>query len=160
MQQPTVKVNNKLVNLTMTFVNTTDGDGMVYCQDLFYKVEVKAQQQQIRILFPDGERDREYTKIVFSSTLDCCKIVKGIRTNPIIKVFMENFVGSASDNFNCPFVPNQNYKISNMTCTDNKLPPLPIELRFKLETIVSGLVKGMRGWQPLFSVAFYGKVKK
>jgi Protein of unknown function (DUF1091) len=85
---------------------------------------------------------------------------KGVRASPFTKTLMENFDTAGSKNFGCPYKTNQNYKITNLTCSDKFLPPLPVELVFRFKTTIKGLVKGKRGWTPLYSIEMFGKVKK
>jgi Protein of unknown function (DUF1091) len=160
LNDPIVKSNNQLVNITITITNTSDGEGFIFDQDIVFLEEVKSQLQTIDIKVPEHENDRQYLKTMYSTSMDCCKIFKGIRANPVMKIFMENFDESASKNFGCPFKKNQLYKVTNLTCTDKFLPPIPVEILFKYETTIKGLIKGRRGWTPLYSLEFFGRVKK
>lgn len=154
------KINQNFVNATFSLKNTTDGSGIVFNQDVFFLREVKSTQQWIQLSIPENANDRQFSKVTYSTMMDCCKLLKGTRSNYYGKIFMENFATSAGQDFGCPFKTNHNYKITNLTCTDTFLPPVPLELLFKFETKLSGRIKGLKGWTPLYSFEIYGKMKK
>jgi hypothetical protein len=148
--------NEKLVNASFSVINTPDNQTL-YNQDIFYLVEVRTKQQRLKVSFPTNDNDREYTNVVLSTTMDSCKQFFGVRSNPIIKVFMEHFNMTG---FGCPFKTGFNYKITNMTCSDNLLPPLPVEVKYKFEANAYGQIKGRKGWNPLYGLESYGIYKK
>jgi Protein of unknown function (DUF1091) len=150
-------IKEKLINASIKFYNTPEGDNLLYNQDIVYLVEVKSKQNRLKLSIPANENDREFTKVVFSTTLDTCKMFEGVRSNPVMKVFMENF---NSKGFGCPFKPDQSYKITNLSCSDNFLPPFPVEVKFILESNFYGLIAGKKGWQPLYGVKYSGRYKK
>lgn len=149
--------NDKYIIANYTFYNAADGHSILYNQDVYYLVEIKRKQQVMTVYLPVDNNDREFTKILFSTTVDSCKQFAGIASNPIMKAFMENF---SAKGFSCPFKTNHNYQIVNMTCSDNLLPPSHFEVKFKLEGEHQGLIEGKRGWKKLYGYKFYGRYKK
>jgi Protein of unknown function (DUF1091) len=134
-----------------------DNCSILYNQDIVYLNEVKTKQQRITLSIPVNDNDREYNKVIFSTTMDSCKQFQGVRSNIIMKLFMENFNVTGCG---CPFKTNVNYKVTNMTCTDTFMPPFPVVVRYKLEANCYGLLVGKKGLKALYGVTVFGQYKK
>jgi Protein of unknown function (DUF1091) len=148
--------DEKLVNASFSVVTGPDNRSILYSQEIVYLHEAKNKQQRITLSMPVNDNDREYNKVIFSTTMDSCKQFQGVRSNFIMKLFMENFNMTG---FGCPFKTNVNYKITNLTCTENYVPPLP-GVKYKLEANCFGLLDEKKKWKALYRIAVYGQFKK
>jgi Protein of unknown function (DUF1091) len=150
----------KYVSSNYWFNNTPDGEAVKLSFDLKWFVEVIQEQQRIKLTVCKDEKDTNYSLLIASTPVDSCKVAKGVRSNLLMKVLHENFMGSYNDNFTCPFKKDSVYKLTDCLITDAYLPPMLEEKRFRYEGKFYGIIKGKKGWTYLYTTVIYGRYKK
>lgn len=155
-----VNVEKKYVNAVYSAQNTSDGEGSLLSFDVEFLVEVLREQLRLKMFTPRDESDQEYTKLYMSTPIDTCKVHTGVRTTLLMKVVFENFMKSVNSDYTCPFAKNSHIKLTNCTLTDNLLPPIPNEQKFKIEIDYYGIIKGKKGWTYMYGTKTYGRCRK
>lgn len=155
-----LKNNNNYVIASASIFNTPDNISGVFNLKVNWVVDVLREQQRLNIFLPASDKDIEYSRVMFSSTVDTCKLSSGIISNAFSKTIYENYNRSSNIVFKCPFKAKTELNIVNCTVTDNFLPPLPFETKFKLEINFYGTLSEKRIWRPLYAITVYGRYKK
>lgn len=124
----------------------------------FYYQDVFRGQQRIQISIKNDDRDGNYSRVLFKSPIDTCKLFSG--TSFFTRAILENVKQSVNRNFSCPFVKNVWYNVTNLTITDKFITPMPVEKKFKLESKTFGMIKDKKGWAYMFGFVLYGRYKK
>lgn len=60
----------------------------------------------------------------------------------------------------CPFLKNSTFSMMNHVFTDDLLPPMPFDQKFRVQNNVYGVIKGGKGWEYLYSYVFFAHYKK
>jgi hypothetical protein len=107
----------------------------------------------------NDEKDLEFSHVVLSSVIDTCKFSEEVLPTVIYrsifssKTYLKNVM-------KCPFRKDHWYRYHNLTVTDELLPPIPYEMKFKFQVQNFGLIQGRKGWILLGDLNVTGKVKK
>lgn len=150
--------DKKYVNSSLRISSTSDGESGVVNLDQFYYQDILRGQQRIQISINKDDNDGNYSRILFKSPVDTCKLFIG--TSFFTRALMENVKKSVNRNFTCPYGKNVWYSVTNLTITDKFIPPMPVEKKFKLESKTFGMIKEKKGWAYLFDFVLYGRYKK
>jgi hypothetical protein len=151
----TVERNAKLTSYNMRF--TPDPDKILYHYEaMFYKVLTK-HRQKITIWTMKNENDFEFSHKRTSFVFDTCKLSQGVLPTVIVRLLFndKNYLDNI---MKCPMMQNHWYRYNNLTFTDE--PPVPVEVKFKYQLQIHGVVEGMKAWSLLSSVNMTGRVKK
>lgn len=120
--------------------------------------EIIKQQYRIRVSVSADENDNEYKLTVFSTSINACDERKGKQKNQFMKIMIENSRDEYKK-FKCPF-PKKIWCAINNTVTDNFLPPMISEKRFKVRSEEYVVVKGSSKRQFSLFYEVYGRFKK
>lgn len=153
-------MDRNYINATVTFQNSSDGENSILNYDVIFLIEVIREQQRLKVFIPQDKNDRIYTKLYLSTPIDTCKIHKGNRVTLFTKVMFENFMTNLNVPYTCPFPKNSHHQMRNCTLTDNFLPPIPVEQKFKVELDIYGIVGKKKKWTYLYGTEFYGRCRK
>lgn len=148
------------MDFNISFGNNPDGESFFFNQEITYKQDMFGEQQRVEVSAPGFTGDENYTRVLFATNLDSCKLVKGIWASVYSKVVMENLEKAFETKYSCDRIKNHLYKVTNCTCTDNFLPPMPVELKFKLALQFFYFIRGEKKKIPTYTVEFFGRWKK
>jgi hypothetical protein len=148
------------VNATYTINNSADGKSASFSFTKHFMVEILQEQQRLKISLSTNVNDTRYSQRVITTSIDSCKISKGVATNFFTKVITENMLKVMNSNYTCPYPKNFTLVAKDCVCTDKFLPPLPTEKRFKVEVLFVGMIKGKHGWQNLYWYEVLGRFKR
>ena len=95
--------NQKYVDSTMTFFKDQNNEAMLN-MSVFQKVDMIKLVLLLSINRPKDENDRNYELSILKTSIDLCKISKGVLSNIFVKTFMENFIKTADYQMKCPFL--------------------------------------------------------
>ena len=95
------------------------------------KVDMIKQVLLVSINRPKDENDRDYQLSILKTSIDLCKISKGVLSNIFVKTFMENFIKSADYQMKCPFLKGS-YNMYNHHLNE-KFLPFPQKTKFYIE---------------------------
>lgn len=87
----------------MTFFEDENSEAMLN-MTIDQKVDMIKQVLLISFNRPKDENDRNYQLSILKTSIDLCKISKGVLSNVFVKTFMENFLKSADYQMKCPFL--------------------------------------------------------
>lgn len=154
------KADEKLVTVSLNTSNTPDGKSGIYNVFIINHVEVLREQLRLNISFPIDKHDRDYSRIVLSTTVDNCLLSKGYQTTIFARMMMLNYKNTENKFRSCPFPKNSSFAMFNHIINDDYLPPMPREQKFKLEGNTYGTIRKSKGWKYLFTYVFFGRFKK
>lgn len=109
-----------------------------------------------------NEDDKEYEEEMFKSSIDSCRVAKGILGNYIIKMITDHLVDFSNFSFKCPQLKGF-YYATNFPCTNNYLPFRLIarERKFQLTVVMKGKVNNsiglLKSMVHFFTLKFEGK---
>lgn len=97
-----VNCNYKVVNLTVKVLNDGSGGSLLNATlELFETIENFLASIIVRV--PANEKDKNYQKEFYRTTIDFKKVLKGIQPSFVAKVIMENFQKAADFEVKFPF---------------------------------------------------------
>lgn len=107
------------------------------------------------------EKDKDYQNQVMKSTIDMCKLYKGVRGNFLTRMLMENIKKSMDFVLQCPFKPGA-YHLWNYQLHDSAIPTylLTSDLKFMMELRVQAKIPKVKILVPFFALKFYGEIQK
>lgn len=146
--------------MTFAVSNTPNGKAGIMNQEMVYKQDMVGEQQRVKITVQAHPGDVEFTQVMFETTIDTCKLVKGILGTSFSRIMLENLQASLNTNYSCNRFKGLHYKVVNSTYTDTFLPPMPVEVKFKLVDKVFSSLVGKKGLIPIFTVDIFGRFKK
>lgn len=152
--------DEKYASINYTSRLSDDGQStIINCNSTFF-VDLLQVQQRTNATLKRDPLDEKYSVQVLATTIDTCKLGKGVQTTFLQKTYMATFAQSANFKIVCPFPKNQQIIISNLSLTDALLPPMPIEKKFKVRTKTFAKIIGKKGWTFIFENIWYGSYKK
>lgn len=152
--------NTKIVNAFYNISNTPDGQAGVLNFRLNYLVAVRKEQLRVKIYLQENQLDSEYSREVFATPIDYCKILEGAKFTVLFKAMGENFESAKQGNYSCPYAKNLTIIAINYIVTDKFFPPMPTEIRFKFVYQSLGLIEGRKSWTDMYAIAIFGRYKK
>lgn len=117
-------------------------------------------QARFKVTIKKDPTAEKYSITVFETSTNPCRMGKGVRPSIYDRVFMQSFEQSSKIKIACPVRKNQRLVLNNLTLTDELLPPMPIEKKFKLHSYLYGKIKEKRGWTYIADTCWYGSYKK
>jgi hypothetical protein len=141
-------------------VNTSDPDVGVISHDVTFLQDVEIEKQRISLFRAKNEMDFKLEHQFFSTTIDTCKFLNGMTESLFSRVVSQDFFNSLGGNLSCPFKKGLRILSTNNTYSDFLLPPVPDEMRFRIEKIGSGFIKKTKKWIKMYSFQLYAIVKK
>jgi hypothetical protein len=125
---------------------------------MFSKIVIKI-KQKLSIYTKEDENDLEISHLLISMVVDTCKISQGVLPTVIVRsIFKDkNYLNSV---MTCPFKKNYWYRYTNLTVTDELLPPIPTEMKFKLRLQSFGIYEGKKSWNSGLELNVTGRIKK
>jgi Protein of unknown function (DUF1091) len=154
------KCNVKYVDFSMTIFNTPDGQSGVFNQEIKYANNMTGEQARVKVSIQANQADSQYSHEVYATTMNVCKLFKGVRASSFANVMMENYEKSLNADLSCSRYKDRVYKVTNCTCTDKFLPPMPFEVKFKFTHTVSSYIVGTKTLVPLWTYDIFGRYKK
>jgi Protein of unknown function (DUF1091) len=154
------KSNMKYVNYTMNIFNTPDGQSGVFNQEMKYIKDMDGEQARVKVSIQANPADSQYKHVMFATTIDVCKLFKGVRASPVAKVMMENYEKSFNADLTCKRYKDRVYEVTNCTCSDKFLPPMPVEMKFKFSYALFSSVVGKKALVPVWTFDIFGRMKK
>lgn len=112
--------NPNVGHINVTFNKNSLGQLLVNVQFEYY-MDFNVAFSTYIINVPSHENDNDFQKEVLRSTINLCKIKKGVMGNFFIKLFLENFEKSSDYKMECPFKKGKS-SIKNMEITDKYIP--------------------------------------
>lgn len=122
--------------------------------------EVIREQLRLTISVPMDKNDRNYSRIVLSTPIEICMLSKVYQPTIFTRMMMNNFKNTENKFRSCPYPKNSTFKMSNLIINDDILPPMPNDLKFRVEGNTYGTTRGTKGWKFLFSYVLFGHYKK
>lgn len=113
----------------------------------------------MNVTYKRDPRDEKYSVPFISTSLNPCKIVKGMLPTVMQRSLLATFAESSNTEMYCPFPKNKRVIVSNLTITDSFLPPMKIEKNFKIHTMVYIKIKEKKGWIFINENTWYGSYK-
>lgn len=150
----------KYVNFSMTMFNTPDGQSGVINQEIKYANNMTGEQARVKVSIQANSGDSEYSHEVFATTMNICKLFKGVRASPVAKVMMENYEKSFNADLSCNRYKDRVYEVTNCTCTDKFLPPMPFEVKFKFTHAVFSYIVGKKSLISVWTYDIFGRYRK
>ena len=104
--------------------------------------------------------DDNYSRELFQTRIDSCKIAKGVQASMYTRTIFEHFKGAANFNVTCPFKKNVTLSVTNLKISDNYFPPLSYEqkVRFFYQSFAN--IKEQKGWINMYNVTITLRYKK
>jgi hypothetical protein len=122
-----------------------------------YHYQIEREQQRINVSINENEEDELYSRQYIFTTLSPCKFSKGVMPTVFGRLINDN---KDKINLTCPYRIGQHYPALNITIADHFLPPMPFEIKFKLESRHYGIIKKKKGWIYMWSFILYGRYKR
>lgn len=116
---------------------------------------------QISLNIPLQPKDLEFSKNIFQSTIDMCKLGRGVRANFLTKVIMENFEQSANFKMECPMKA-QTFLLQNFTLADSFIPGYMIteDYKFVITAKMQGKFAKAKSLEYLYTLKTFGEIRK
>lgn len=148
------------MNHSIILFQDSDGDMMFnYTTTSFIKVNKL--YGTLTFSLPKDGKDTEFQNQILKTTIDLCKLRKGVRSNFIIKMLMENFYSDEKHFLQCP-VPPGNGHIWNFKLADEFIPSylLISDIKYVVDFTVRAKISKTTPWTYMYSVKFFGEIKK
>lgn len=151
----------KIMTVNHWLVKPDDPDVGVISYEVKVFQEITKERQKLTVYRANSRSDTELDHVAFSTTIDTCKFLSGTIESIFSKVVNQFFFDSLTPkNLSCPYQNGLEIKSTNGTYTDFFLPPIPTEIRIRVEKAVIGLLKGEKKWTKLYTMQLYAIVKK
>lgn len=154
-----INCNYNYVNLTITSFNDGIHDTLV---NVTFRTFVVLQKMAmtIKIRVPINEKDNNYQKEFFQTSIDLSKLYYGARGNYVTKILADAFIGPTSSSYKLfPMAKNFFYESYNKSI-DSSLVPKLIEFKGLIESRTIGKVLGKKSGDYLHSWRANFKIKK
>lgn len=156
-----VQNDRKYADFNVTFQNTKDGAATIINSAVSYFVELLAEVTKVNVFIQNDEQDFQYSNQVLEVKVDTCNTSsKGQRPNLITSLIIDHILKSVDVKCSCPLKKDFKRKISNQIITDNLIPPVPIEQKFKVKLRVFSKIRERKGYVNTFNYTIYGRIKK
>jgi len=151
-----IRYNKKYYIVTVTTENDNATKDLIV--NVFTEVPVSIARRTFTISFniPNGATDVNYQTQIVKSTIDVCKMTKGLLGNFLLKIIGEHF-GKEST---CPLAPGD-YNFTNWKINEKSIPSFlfrNMSFMFKVEG--KGTISGERNSVKLVSVKVLGRFIK
>lgn len=137
-------------------------DAIIFSLEMMFFRTVLREQQRLEVSIATDGIDNKYSQTVFKTTIDACRISKGLQTNIFTRMVLPDFIKKTSSDiaYACPYPKDVWIRRFNCSVTDQLLPPMLIEKRFKFHSRLYGMFQGIRSWTFIYEVTAYGRYKK
>lgn len=147
------------MNQSIILFKNSDGDLMFNYTTTGF-INVNQLFGTLTFSIPKDSKDTEYQNHVLKANIDLCKLRKGVRSNFITKMLLENFY---ADKYflQCP-VPPGSGKIWNFKLADSYIPSylLISDLKYVVDFVVRAKMSKSKPLVYMYSVRFIGEIKK
>lgn len=156
-----VQNDKKYADFNVTFQQTKDGTATIINSALSYFVELLAEVTKVNIFIQNDELDFQFSNQLLEAKINTCNISsKGQRPNLFAGMFIDFILKSMGDKCSCPLKKDFKRTITNQIITDNLLPAVPVEQKFKVKLRVFSKIRERKGYFNTFNYTIYGRIKK
>lgn len=135
-------------------------NGIINTATVYFLV-IYSEQFRIKVYIQETYKDTNYSRMLFQSAADGCRIAEGSVAVVFFKAVIEPMLKLANFKIaKCPFKANFTYLIPNLTISDTFLPPAPFGMKFKINFEMFGKVKEFKEMINFYNWTIYGKYKK
>lgn len=155
-----IHANLNYMNHSIILFRDSDGDVMFNYSTTSF-VNVNKLYGTLTLSLPKDSKDTEFQNHILQTTIDLCKLRKGVRSNFIIKMLMENFYSDEKHFMQCP-VPPGNGNIWNFKLADAFIPNylLISDIKYTVDFNVKAKISKKKPLTYMYSVKFFGEIKK
>jgi Protein of unknown function (DUF1091) len=155
-----LNVNYNVINISYAFKNTPDGEAFDLSFKAQFNKEVLEEQHRIKLCAMDDEKDQQYSRTYMATTVNYCRFLEGVSSNPFARVISENFFQSLSQNYSCPIPKDTIVELKKSMCTDKFMPPMLTESRLRFTNAVFGKIRGKKSWVSMYTIEVFLRLKK
>lgn len=142
--------------------NSSNLDIGVISHNATFLQDVERETQKITFFRASSDTDFNLMHSFFTIAIDTCKFFNGKSEVRSLysRMVSQDFSNSLISNATCPFKKGMNILSINNTYNDDLLPPIPNEVRVRLEKIAFGYIKKSKKLIKLYTVQLHIPVKK
>jgi hypothetical protein len=124
--------------------------------------DVEKETQKITLFRASSDTDFNLMLSFFTIAIDTCKFLNGKSEVRSLysRMVSQDYLNSLSSNVTCPFKKGTNVLSINNTYNDGLLPPIPKEIRVRLEKIAYGYIKKSKKLIKMYTMQLHVLVKK
>lgn len=155
-----IHANEKYMNHSIILFDNIEGDKMFnYTTTSF--INVNQLFGTLTFSIPKNSKDTEYQNHILRATIDLCKLRRGVRSNFITKMLLENFYSDEKHFMQCPVPPGTGH-IWNFKIADSYIPSYLIisDLKYVVDFNVRAKLAKSKPLVYMYSVRFFGEIKK
>lgn len=153
-------VNPKYVNTTLILFRGSEGES-IFNYSTETSVEILRLMGTFSFSLQKTKDDNDFENEVMKSTVNMCKLEKGVRANFLTKMMMENFKNSSDFSLKCPMKPGRT-SLTNFKMSEHSFPSylLMSYFKFMIQLKLQSKIPKVKSLVYFQTLKFYGEVEK